>query len=82
MGTPEAVFLLCATLLWTSCERPRQVYAYISKGLGHSQLIHRRVAHYQKYSLSKHYIDIIALKAWLLVLLLFPKWIYMNYKSL
>ncbi len=26
-----------------SCEWPRQVYAYISMGLGHSQLAHRRV---------------------------------------
>jgi hypothetical protein len=28
-----------------SCEGPRQVYAYISMGLGHSQLVHRRVVH-------------------------------------
>ncbi len=33
------------TLLWMSCERPRQVYEYISMGLGHSRLVHRRVAH-------------------------------------
>jgi len=32
-----------------SCEQPKEVYAYISMGLGHSQLIHRRVAHDQKY---------------------------------
>ncbi len=35
----------CATLLRTSCERPGQVYAYISIGLGCSQLVHRRVIH-------------------------------------
>jgi len=28
-----------------SCEQPRQAYAYISIGLGCSQLIQRRVAH-------------------------------------
>ncbi len=44
-------FLSCATLLWTSCEQHRQVYAYISMGVGHSQLIHRRVTHDLKYSL-------------------------------
>jgi len=26
-------------------EQPRQVYAYISMGLGQSQLVHRSVAH-------------------------------------
>ncbi len=34
-----------ATLPWRSCEQPRQVYEYISIGLGHSQLVHRRVSH-------------------------------------
>ncbi len=34
-----------------SCERHRQVYEYISMGLGHLQLVHRRVAHDLKYGL-------------------------------
>jgi hypothetical protein len=34
-----------------SCEQPGQVYAQISMGLGHSQLVHRWVAHDLKYSL-------------------------------
>ncbi len=34
-----------------SCEQPRQVYAWISKGLGCSQLIHRKVVHEKKYGL-------------------------------
>ncbi len=38
-------FLSCVTLLWMSCEQPRQVYGYISMGIGSSQLIYRRVAH-------------------------------------
>jgi len=36
-----------------SCEQPRQVYAKISKSLGRSQLVHRRVAHDSKYGLSE-----------------------------
>ncbi len=34
-----------ATLIRMSYEQPRQVYAYISMGLGRSQLAHKRVAH-------------------------------------
>jgi hypothetical protein len=38
-----------------SYEQPRQVYEYISMGLGHSQLIHRRVSHNYKYGLLYFY---------------------------
>ena len=34
-----------ATLPWRSCEQPRQVYEYISMGLGRSQHVHRKVTH-------------------------------------
>ncbi len=36
-------FQLCVTLLCTSCEQPKQIYAQISMGLGCSQLGHTRL---------------------------------------
>jgi hypothetical protein len=41
----EAVFLVMCDPPMNELYGPKQVYAYISMGLGHSLLIRRRVAH-------------------------------------